>query len=59
MFLLRKKLNDSYTFTRVEVEKLGEENGFTAFTSNIDLSNKDVVTEGAYKLLSAMLGGEE
>lgn len=59
VFLLSKKLNDSYTFTRVEVEKLGEENGFTAFTSNIDLSNKVVVTEGAYKLLSAMLGGEE
>lgn len=59
VFLLSKKLNDSYTFTRVEVEKLGEENGFTAFTSTQDLNNKDIVTEGAYKLLSAMQGGEE
>lgn len=59
VFLLSKKLNDSYTFTRIEVEKLGEENGFTAFTSTQDLSNKEIVTEGAYKLLSAMQGGEE
>lgn len=59
VFLLSKKLNDSYTFTRVEVEKLGEENGFTAFTSTQDLSNKEIVTEGAYKLLSAMQGGED
>lgn len=59
VFLLSKKLNDSYTFTRIEVEKLGEENGFTAFTSTQDLSNKNIVTEGAYKLLSAMQGGEE
>lgn len=59
VFLLSKKLNDSYTFARVEVEKLGEENGFTAFTSTQDLSNKEIVTEGAYKLLSAMQGGEE
>lgn len=59
VFLLSKKLNDSYTFTRIEVEKLGEENGYTAFTSTQDLSNKEIVTEGAYKLLSAMQGGEE
>lgn len=59
VFLLSKKLNDSYTFTRIEVEKLGEENGFTAFTSTQDLSNKEIVTEGAYKLLSAMQGGED
>lgn len=59
VFLLSKKLNDSYTFTRIEVEKLGEENGFTAFTSTKDLNNKNIVTEGAYKLLSAMQGGEE
>jgi len=59
VFLLSKKLNDSYTFTRIEVEKLGEENGFTAFTSTQDLNNKNIVTEGAYKLLSAMQGGEE
>jgi cobalt-zinc-cadmium efflux system membrane fusion protein len=59
VFLLRKKPNDSYMFTRIEVEKLGEENGFTAFTSTQDLSNKNIVTEGAYKLLSAMQGGEE
>lgn len=59
VFLLSKKLNDSYTFIRIEVEKLGEENGFTAFTSTQDLNNKDIVTEGAYKLLSAMQGGEE
>jgi cobalt-zinc-cadmium efflux system membrane fusion protein len=59
VFLLSKKLNDSYAFTRVEVEKFGEENGFTAFTSTQDLSNKNIVTEGAYKLLSAMQGGEE
>lgn len=59
VFFLSKKLNDSYTFTRIEVEKLGEENGFTAFTSTQDLSNKEIVTEGAYKLLSAMQGGEE
>jgi cobalt-zinc-cadmium efflux system membrane fusion protein len=59
VFLLSKKLNDNYTFTRIEVEKLGEENGYTAFTSTQDLNNKDVVTEGAYKLLSAMQGGEE
>lgn len=59
VFLLSKKLNDSYTFNRIEVEKLGEENGFTAFTSTQDLNNKDIVTEGAYKLLSAMQGGEE
>ena len=58
-FLLSKKPNDSYTFTRIEVEKLGEENGFTAFTSTQDLNNKNIVTEGAYKLLSAMQGGEE
>jgi hypothetical protein len=57
--LLSKKLNDSYAFTRVEVEKFGEEKGFTAFTSTQDLSNKNIVTEGAYKLLSAMQGGEE
>ena len=59
VFLLSKKPNDNYTFTRIEVEKLGEENGFTAFTSTQDLSNKNIVTEGAYKLLSAMQGGEE
>ncbi len=59
VFLLSKKLNDNYTFTRIEVEKLGEENGYTAFTSTQDLNNKDIVTEGAYKLLSAMQGGEE
>jgi cobalt-zinc-cadmium efflux system membrane fusion protein len=59
VFLLSKKLKDSYTFTRIEVEKLGEENGFTAFTSTQDLKNKNIVTEGAYKLLSAMQGGEE
>jgi cobalt-zinc-cadmium efflux system membrane fusion protein len=59
VFLLSKKLNDSYAFTRVEVEKFGEEKGFTAFTSTQDLSNKNIVTEGAYKLLSAMQGGEE
>lgn len=59
VFLLSKKLNDSYTFTRIEVEKLGEENGYTAFTSTQDLSNKEIVTEGAYKLLSAMQGGED
>lgn len=59
VFLLSKKLNDSYTFIRIEVEKLGEENGFTAFTSTQELNNKDIVTEGAYKLLSAMQGGEE
>lgn len=59
VFLLSKKLNDSYTFTRIEVEKLGEENGYTAFTSTQDLNNKDIVTEGAYKLLSAMQDGEE
>ncbi len=59
VFLLSKKLNDSYTFARIEVEKLGEENGFTAFTSTQELNNKDIVTEGAYKLLSAMQGGEE
>lgn len=59
VFLLNKKLNENYAFTRVEVEKLGEENGFTAFTSTQDLNNKDIVTEGAYKLLSAMQGGEE
>ena len=59
VFLLSKKLKDSYTFTRIEVEKLGEENGFTAFTSTQDLNNKNIVTEGAYKLLSAMQGGEE
>ncbi len=59
VFLLSKKPNNSYTFTRIEVEKLGEENGFTAFTSTQDLSNKNIVTEGAYKLLSAMQGGEE
>ena len=59
VFLLSKKPGDSYMFTRIEVEKLGEENGFTAFTSTQDLSNKNIVTEGAYKLLSAMQGGEE
>ncbi len=59
VFLLSKKLNNSYTFTRVEVEKLGEENGFTAFTSTQDLNNKDIVAQGAYKLLSAIQGGEE
>ena len=59
VFLLSKKPNNSYTFTRIEVEKLGEENGFTAFTSTQDLNNKNIVTEGAYKLLSAMQGGEE
>ena len=59
VFLLSKKPNDNYMFTRIEVEKLGEENGFTAFTSTQDLNNKNIVTEGAYKLLSAMQGGEE
>jgi len=59
VFLLSKKLNDSYAFTRIEVDKIGEENGFTAFTSTQDLNNKNIVTEGAYKLLSAMQGGEE
>lgn len=59
VFLLSKKQNDSYTFIRVEVEKIGKENGLTAFTSNQDLNNKEIVTEGAYKLLSAMMGGEE
>jgi cobalt-zinc-cadmium efflux system membrane fusion protein len=59
VFLLSEKLNDSYAFTRIEVDKIGEENGFTAFTSTQDLNNKNIVTEGAYKLLSAMQGGEE
>jgi len=59
VFLLSKKLNDNYTFTRIEVDKLGEEKGYTAFTSTQDLNNKDIVIEGAYKLISAMQGGEE
>lgn len=59
VFLLDNKQNDTHTFKRVEVEKTGEEKGFTAFTSTQDLSNKEIVTEGAYKLLSAMQGGEE
>ncbi len=59
VFLLDKKVNNNYTFTRVKIEKTGEENGFTAFTSTQDLSNKEIVTEGAYKLLSAMQSGEE
>lgn len=59
VFLLDNKLNNNYTFTRIQVEKHGEENGFTAFKSTQDLNNKDVVAEGAYKLLSAMMGGKE
>jgi cobalt-zinc-cadmium efflux system membrane fusion protein len=48
-----------YTFKRIEVQHLESENGIAAIYSKEDLSGKNLVTDGAYQLLSAMMNTAE
>ena len=59
VFVLENKTDNSYTFKRIIVTKTGEDGGMTAFTSTQPILTKQVVTKGAYKLLSAMINATE
>ncbi len=48
-----------YTFKRIEVQHLESENGVAAIFSKEDLKGKNLVTNGAYQLLSAMMNTAE
>ena len=59
MFEQIKHEGGQYTFKRIEVQHLESENGVAAIFSKEDLKGKNLVTNGAYQLLSAMMNTAE
>lgn len=55
VFELLKNENGTYQFKRIEVTRVGGENGFVAISSTENLTGKQLVTAGAYQLLAGMM----
>lgn len=59
VFELVENASGQFKFVPIEVTVLGNENGYTAIQSSTPLIAKKLVTNGAYKVLSAMMNTTE
>jgi cobalt-zinc-cadmium efflux system membrane fusion protein len=59
VFELVENASGQFKFVPIEVTVLGTENGYTAIQASTPLITKKLVTNGAYKVLSAMMNTPE
>lgn len=59
VFELVENASGQFKFVPIEVTVLGTENGYTAIQASTPLTAKKLVTNGAYKVLSAMMNTPE